>query len=56
MADLFSPMLHGLRTIGRRGELTSIYCGTGMGIQTLYWAISGGDGIKEYDSDNFPMS
>jgi hypothetical protein len=28
----------------------------GLSIQTLHWAISGGDSIKEHDSDNFPMS
>ncbi|KAF9318898.1 hypothetical protein BG006_003119 [Podila minutissima] len=48
-----SPVLHGFRTTGDRGELTIIYSGTGLSIRTLHWAMSSGDGIKEYDVE-FP--
>ncbi|KAG0314652.1 hypothetical protein BG000_005475, partial [Podila horticola] len=39
---------------GDQGELTIIYCGTGLSIRTLHWAMSSGDGIKEYGSSIFP--
>ncbi|KAF9549958.1 hypothetical protein EC957_002018 [Mortierella hygrophila] len=35
-------------------ELTVIYSGTGLGIRTIHWAMSSGDGIKEYGSNAFP--
>ncbi|KAG0326401.1 hypothetical protein BG004_002986 [Podila humilis] len=51
---MLSPVLHGFRTTGDRGELTIIYSGTGLSIQTLHWAMSSGDGIKEYGLNAFP--
>ncbi|KAG0247321.1 hypothetical protein BG011_001681, partial [Mortierella polycephala] len=35
-------------------ELTILYCGTGLSIRTLHWAMRSGDGIKEYGSNTFP--
>ncbi|KAF9271311.1 hypothetical protein BGZ74_006202, partial [Mortierella antarctica] len=49
-----SPVLNGFRSLGGRGELTIIYCGTGLSIRTLHWALSSGDGVKEYGSSIFP--
>ncbi|KAG0338494.1 hypothetical protein BG005_003700, partial [Podila minutissima] len=54
LRPMLSPILHGFRTTGDRGELTIIYCGTGLSIRTLHWAMSSGDGIKEYGSSTFP--
>ncbi|KAG0060064.1 hypothetical protein BGZ90_004177, partial [Linnemannia elongata] len=51
---MLSPVLNGFRGAGGRNELTIIYCGTGLSIQTLHWAMSSGDGIKEYGSNTFP--
>ncbi|KAF9408943.1 hypothetical protein BGZ76_005771, partial [Entomortierella beljakovae] len=49
-----SPILHGFRDPGERSELTIIYCGTGLSIRTLHWALCSGDGVKEYGSPMFP--
>ncbi|KAG0287865.1 hypothetical protein BGZ98_004454, partial [Dissophora globulifera] len=54
LRPMLSPILHGFRTTGDRGELTIIYSGTGLSIRTLHWAMSSGDGIKEYGSNIFP--
>ncbi|KAF9347268.1 hypothetical protein BGX34_003279, partial [Mortierella sp. NVP85] len=54
LRPMLSPVLNGFRAIGGRGELAVIYCGTGLSIQTLHWAMSSGDGIKEYGSNIFP--
>ncbi|KAI8356979.1 hypothetical protein B0O80DRAFT_446273 [Mortierella sp. GBAus27b] len=54
LRPMLSPVLNGFRAIGGRGELTIIYCGTGLSIRTLHWAMSSGDGIKEYGSNTFP--
>ncbi|KAF9317536.1 hypothetical protein BG006_003362, partial [Podila minutissima] len=54
LRPMLSPVLHGFRTTGDRGELTIIYSGTGLSIRTLHWAMSSGDGIKEYGSNIFP--
>ncbi|KAF8970523.1 hypothetical protein BGZ46_010474, partial [Entomortierella lignicola] len=54
LRPLLSPVLHGFRRPGDRGELTVIYCGTGLSIQTLHWAQSSGDGVKEEGSMTFP--
>ncbi|KAF9536413.1 hypothetical protein EC957_011043 [Mortierella hygrophila] len=54
LRPMLSPVLHGFRTTGDRGELTIIYSGTGLSIRTLHWAMSSGDDIKEYDSNIFP--
>ncbi|KAG0286712.1 hypothetical protein BGZ97_007333, partial [Linnemannia gamsii] len=51
---MLSPILHGFRTVGLRDELKIIYCGTGLSMRTLHWALSSGDGIKEYGSSTFP--
>ncbi|KAF9280639.1 hypothetical protein BGZ74_002557, partial [Mortierella antarctica] len=39
---------------GSAGELTIIYCGTGLSIRTLHWALSSGEGVKEAQSEMFP--
>ncbi|KAG0196560.1 hypothetical protein BGX31_005290, partial [Mortierella sp. GBA43] len=54
LRPMLSPVLHGFRTTGDRGELTIIYSGTGLSIRTLHWAMSSGDGIKEYGLNIFP--
>ncbi|ORY88699.1 hypothetical protein BCR41DRAFT_31343 [Lobosporangium transversale] len=54
LRPLLSPVLHGFRRPGDRGELTIIYCGTGLSIRTLHWAQSSGDGVKEEGSMTFP--
>ncbi|KAF9994042.1 hypothetical protein BGZ80_001265 [Entomortierella chlamydospora] len=54
LRPMLSPVLNGFRAIGGRGELTIIYCGTGLSIRTLHWAMSSGDGVKEYGSSTFP--
>ncbi|KAF9153552.1 hypothetical protein BGX20_004877, partial [Mortierella sp. AD010] len=54
LRPMLSPILHGFRTPGDRGELTIIYCGTGLSIRTLHWAQSSGDGVKEEGSMTFP--
>ncbi|KAF9348111.1 hypothetical protein BGX34_002668, partial [Mortierella sp. NVP85] len=54
LRPMLSPVLNGFRAIGGRGELTIIYCGTGLSIRTLHWAMSSGDGVKEYGSNTFP--
>ncbi|KAF9978798.1 hypothetical protein BGZ65_006848 [Modicella reniformis] len=40
--------------IGLPDDLKIIYCGTGLSIRTLHWAMSSGGGIKEYGSSTFP--
>ena len=42
-----SPVLNGFRNAGGPKELTIIYCGTGLSMKTLHWALSSGDGVKE---------
>ena len=54
MDHRLSPVLNGFRSLGGRGELTIIYCGTGLSIKTLHWALSSGDGVKEFGSSTFP--
>ncbi|KAF9376201.1 hypothetical protein CPB97_010991 [Podila verticillata] len=54
LRPMLSPILNGFRSLGGRGELTIIYCGTGLSIRTLHWALSSGDGVKEYGSSIFP--
>ncbi|KAF8927104.1 hypothetical protein BGZ47_002336 [Haplosporangium gracile] len=54
LRPMLSPVLHAFRLTGLRDELTIIYCGTGLSIRTLHWAVSSGDGIKEYGSNTFP--
>ncbi|KAG0272672.1 hypothetical protein BGZ95_011551 [Linnemannia exigua] len=54
LRPMLSPVLHAFRLVGLRDELTIIYSGTGLSIQTLHWAMSSGDGIKEYGSSTFP--
>ncbi|KAF9084746.1 hypothetical protein BGX27_003717, partial [Mortierella sp. AM989] len=51
---VLSPILHGFRDPAERSELTVIYCGTGLSIRTLHWALCSGDGVKEYGSPMFP--
>ncbi|KAF9275530.1 hypothetical protein BGZ88_002278, partial [Linnemannia elongata] len=51
---MLSPILHGFRTVGLRDELKIIYCGTGLSMKTLHWAMSSDDGVKEYGSSTFP--
>ncbi|KAF9426946.1 hypothetical protein BGZ76_002532 [Entomortierella beljakovae] len=36
---VLSPILHGFRDPAERSELTVIYCGTGLSIRTLHWAL-----------------
>ncbi|KAF9429272.1 hypothetical protein BGZ76_001560, partial [Entomortierella beljakovae] len=50
---LLSPVLHAFRDAGLPDELTIIYCGTGLSIQTLHWAISSGESMKD-SSTSFP--
>ncbi|KAI1290548.1 hypothetical protein EDD11_009178, partial [Mortierella claussenii] len=54
LRPMLSPVLNGFRSIGGRGELTIIYCGTGLSMRTLHWAMSSGDGVKEEGSNKFP--
>ncbi|KAF9141680.1 hypothetical protein BGX20_007368, partial [Mortierella sp. AD010] len=49
-----SPVLHGFRDPAERAELTVVYCGTGLSIRTLHWALSSGDGVKEEGSLSYP--
>ncbi|KAG0083635.1 hypothetical protein BGZ93_001680, partial [Podila epicladia] len=51
---MLSPILNGFRSTGSAGELTIIYCGTGLSIRTLHWALSSGEGVKEARSETFP--
>ncbi|KAF9426582.1 hypothetical protein BGZ76_002697 [Entomortierella beljakovae] len=51
---MLSSLLYGFRDPGERSELTVIYCGTGLSIRTLHWALSSSDGTKEGDSQAFP--
>jgi hypothetical protein len=51
---MLSPVLYGFRKAGSAEELTIIYCGTGLSMKTLHWALSSGDGVKEYGSSIFP--
>ncbi|KAF9536266.1 hypothetical protein EC957_011803, partial [Mortierella hygrophila] len=51
---MLSPCLHAFRTVGLPDELKIIYCGTGLSMRTLHWALSSGDGVKEYGSSTFP--
>ncbi|KAI8357599.1 hypothetical protein B0O80DRAFT_292378 [Mortierella sp. GBAus27b] len=51
---MLSPVLNGFRNAGGPMELTIVYCGTGLSIKTLHWALSSGDGVKEYGSSTFP--
>ncbi|KAF9115140.1 hypothetical protein BGX30_006395 [Mortierella sp. GBA39] len=39
--------------VGFRDELAIVYSGTGLSIQTLHWAMSGSNDIKEYGSNAF---
>ncbi|KAF9383204.1 hypothetical protein BGX21_001624 [Mortierella sp. AD011] len=52
LRPMLSPILHGFRSTGK--DLTIIYCGTGLSIRTLHWAICSGDGVKEEGSPTFP--
>ncbi|KAG0279026.1 H(+)-transporting V1 sector ATPase subunit A [Linnemannia gamsii] len=52
--DQLSPVLNGFRGAGGAGDLTIIYCGTGLSIRTLHWALSSGEGVKEARSEIFP--
>ncbi|KAF9403901.1 hypothetical protein BGZ94_004467, partial [Podila epigama] len=54
LRPMLSPVLNGLRKAGDEKELTIIYCGTGLSIRTLNWALSSGEGVKEYGSNTFP--
>jgi len=54
LRPMLSPVLNGLRKAGDEKELTIIYCGTGLSIRTLHWALSSGEGVKEYGSSTFP--
>ncbi|KAF8923290.1 hypothetical protein BGZ47_004878, partial [Haplosporangium gracile] len=54
LRPMLSPILNGLRKAGDEKELTIIYCGTGLSIRTLHWALSSGEGVKEYGSSTFP--
>lgn len=51
---MLSPILNGFRNAGSSKELTIVYCGTGLSMKTLHWALSSGDGVKEYGSSTFP--
>ncbi|KAF9145341.1 hypothetical protein BGX30_009351 [Mortierella sp. GBA39] len=53
LRPMFSLVLHAFRLVGFRDEETAIYSGTGLSIRTLHWAMSSGDGIKEYGSYAF---
>lgn len=44
---MLSPVLYGFRRAGSAKELTIIYCGTGLSMKTLHWALGSGDGVKE---------
>ncbi|KAK3838833.1 MAG: hypothetical protein J3R72DRAFT_512002 [Linnemannia gamsii] len=44
---MLSHVLYGFRNAGGPKELTIIYCGTGLSMRTLHWALSSGDGVKE---------
>lgn len=54
LRPMLSPVLHAFRLVGFRDELTILYSGTGLTIRTLHWAMSSGDGIKEYGFNAFP--
>lgn len=43
---LLSPILHAFRDIGGH-QLTLVACGTGLSINTLFWAQSSGSGLKD---------
>ncbi|KAF8924492.1 hypothetical protein BGZ47_003981, partial [Haplosporangium gracile] len=51
---MLSPVLNSFRNAGSPKELTIVYCGTGLSMKTLHWALSSGDGVKEYGSSTFP--
>ncbi|KAG0247082.1 hypothetical protein BG011_002071, partial [Mortierella polycephala] len=53
LRPMLSPILNGFRKAGDR-DLTIIYCGTGLSIRTLHWALSSGEGVKEPRSEMFP--
>jgi hypothetical protein len=36
--------------------LPIIYCGKGLSIRTLHWALSSGEGVKEARSEMFPIT
>ncbi|KAF9416857.1 hypothetical protein BGZ76_004592, partial [Entomortierella beljakovae] len=55
LRPMLSPVLHGFRRVGSREELSIIYCGTGLSIRTLHWAMCSGDGVKEYGSSMLPI-
>ncbi|KAF9157826.1 hypothetical protein DFQ26_008298 [Actinomortierella ambigua] len=54
LRPMLSPLLSAFRSVGLRDELKIIYAGTGLSIRTLHWALSSGDGVKEYGSNSFP--
>ncbi|KAI9240571.1 MAG: hypothetical protein BYD32DRAFT_458743 [Podila humilis] len=54
LRPMLSPVLNGFRKAGDQRELTIIYCGTGLSIRTLHWALSSGEGVKEARSETFP--
>ncbi|KAG0247773.1 hypothetical protein BG011_000951, partial [Mortierella polycephala] len=49
---MLSPILNGFRKAGDQ-DLTIIYCGVGLSIQTLHWALGSGHGVKEEGSSTF---
>lgn len=53
MDHRLSPVLYKFRKAGDR-DLTIVYCGTGLSIRTLHWALRSGEGVKEARSETFP--
>lgn len=49
-----SPILHAFRDIGQR-QFTLVTCGTGLSINTLFWAQSSGSGLSN-SSTNLEVS
>ncbi|KAF9119193.1 hypothetical protein BGX30_004020 [Mortierella sp. GBA39] len=53
LQPMLSPILKGFRKAAYQ-DLTIIYCGTGLSIRTVHWALSGPPDVKEARSEMFP--
>ncbi|KAF9401336.1 hypothetical protein BGZ94_005241, partial [Podila epigama] len=53
---MLSPVLYGFRNAGGPNEVTIIYCGTGLSMKTLHWALSSGNSVKEGRSGARPKA
>ncbi|KAI8605437.1 hypothetical protein EDD21DRAFT_140932 [Dissophora ornata] len=54
LRPMLSAVLNGFRKAGGQDDFTILYCGTGLSIRTLHWALSSGYGVKEYNPTIIP--